>query len=157
MSAAVRPHYCTDPDVTWGRGRGCPLVVHYWVLGGFAIGAQLASIPRYDDSANGRLGGVCAHCWQVTGGWRGGVLKIARRIWEVGVAGSPVIGRRRGRSQQYCGGLDCGLPLVAFVKGSLHYRTVVCPVRRSVCDIGVLWQNGWMDQDATWLAQATLC
>jgi len=29
--------------------------------------------------------------WRVTGG----VLKIARRIWEVGVAGSPVIGRRR--------------------------------------------------------------
>jgi len=25
-----------------------------------------------------------------------GVLKIARRVWEVGVAGSPVIGRRRG-------------------------------------------------------------
>jgi len=21
--------YCTDPDVTWGRGRGCFLVVHY--------------------------------------------------------------------------------------------------------------------------------
>jgi len=31
LSAAVRPHYCTDPDVTWGHGRGCPLVVHYWV------------------------------------------------------------------------------------------------------------------------------
>jgi len=31
LSAAARPHYCTDPDVTWGRGRGCPLVVHYWV------------------------------------------------------------------------------------------------------------------------------
>ena len=30
LSAAVRPHYCTDPYVTWGRGRGCPLVVHYW-------------------------------------------------------------------------------------------------------------------------------
>jgi len=30
LSAAVRPHYCPDPDVTWGRGRGCPLVVHYW-------------------------------------------------------------------------------------------------------------------------------
>ena len=30
LSAAVRPHYCTDPDVAWGRGRGCPLVVHYW-------------------------------------------------------------------------------------------------------------------------------
>jgi len=22
--------YCTDPDVTWGSGRGCPLLVHYW-------------------------------------------------------------------------------------------------------------------------------
>jgi len=63
LSAAVRPHYYTDPDITWGRGRGLPLVVHYWA---------------------------------------------------VGVAGSPVIGRRRGRSQHYCGGLDCGLPLVAF-------------------------------------------
>jgi len=21
---------CTDPDVTWGSGMGCPLVVHYW-------------------------------------------------------------------------------------------------------------------------------
>ena len=30
LSAAVGPHYCTDPDVTWGHGRGCPLVVHYW-------------------------------------------------------------------------------------------------------------------------------
>ena len=26
----------------------------------------------------------------------GGILKIARRIWEVGVAGSPVIGSQRG-------------------------------------------------------------
>ena len=30
LSAAICPHYCTDPDVTWGRGRGCSLVVHYW-------------------------------------------------------------------------------------------------------------------------------
>ena len=30
LSAAVRPHYCMDPDVTWGRVRGCLLVVHYW-------------------------------------------------------------------------------------------------------------------------------
>jgi len=29
--------------------------------------------------------------WRVTGG----VLKIARRIWEVGVVGSPVTGRRQ--------------------------------------------------------------
>ena len=30
LSAAACPHYCTDPDATWGSGRGCPLVVHYW-------------------------------------------------------------------------------------------------------------------------------
>ena len=30
LSTAVCPHYCTDPDVTWRHGRGCPLVVHYW-------------------------------------------------------------------------------------------------------------------------------
>jgi len=30
LSAVVRPHYCTDPDITWGHGRGCPLFVHYW-------------------------------------------------------------------------------------------------------------------------------
>ena len=30
LSAAACPHYCTDPDVSWGSGRGCPLVVHYW-------------------------------------------------------------------------------------------------------------------------------
>ena len=30
LSLAAFPHYCTDPDVTWGSGSGCPLVVHYW-------------------------------------------------------------------------------------------------------------------------------
>ena len=30
LSAAACPHYCTDLDVTWGSGRGYPLVVHYW-------------------------------------------------------------------------------------------------------------------------------
>jgi len=30
LSSAVCPNYCMDPDVTWGSGRGCPLVVHYW-------------------------------------------------------------------------------------------------------------------------------
>jgi len=30
LSLATFPHYCTDPDVNWGNGRGCPLVVHYW-------------------------------------------------------------------------------------------------------------------------------
>jgi len=30
LSAAACLHYCTDPDVTWGSDRGCPLVVHDW-------------------------------------------------------------------------------------------------------------------------------
>jgi len=30
LSAAACRHYCTDPDVTWGSGRGCLLVVHCW-------------------------------------------------------------------------------------------------------------------------------
>jgi len=30
LSLAEFPHYCTDPDVSWGNGRGFPLVVHYW-------------------------------------------------------------------------------------------------------------------------------
>jgi len=32
-------------------------------------------------------------------------------------------------------------------------QTVVCPFCLSVlsvCDVGVLWPNGWIDQDETW-------
>ena len=39
MSAAACPHYCTNADVTWSNGRGCPLVVHYW--------ADLQSVHRF--------------------------------------------------------------------------------------------------------------
>ena len=54
---------------------------------------KLASVPRYDDIERTADWAGSA---RAAGGWRGGVLRIARRIWEVGVAGSPVIGRRRG-------------------------------------------------------------
>ena len=30
LPLAACPHYCTDPDVTWRNGTGCPLVVHCW-------------------------------------------------------------------------------------------------------------------------------
>jgi len=30
------------------------------------------------------------------------------------------------------------------------YTTVVCPVCLSVCNVGVLWPNGWVDRGATW-------
>jgi len=60
LSAAVRPHYCTDPDVTWGVVEAAPSCAQ---LGEFALGAwvallwqhnanpsyKLASIPRYYD------------------------------------------------------------------------------------------------------------
>ena len=59
LSTAVRPHYCMDPDVTWGHGRGCPLVEHYWadLQSGHGLlwqhnanpSYKLASILRYDD------------------------------------------------------------------------------------------------------------
>jgi len=78
LSAAACPHYCTDPAVTWGSGRGCPLVVHYWAdlqsvhgLRCYGNNAnpnyKLASIPRYDDIVR-TLGEVSARCWPVTGG-----------------------------------------------------------------------------------------
>jgi len=30
LSLTAFLHYCMDPDVSSGNGRGCPLVVHYW-------------------------------------------------------------------------------------------------------------------------------
>jgi len=79
VSAAVCPHYCTDPDVTWGRGRGCPLVVRYWADLQSAHGLRCL----WQHNVNPSLRGVFARCLLVTGGWR-------------------------RRSQHYCGGLDCG-------------------------------------------------
>jgi len=45
-----------------------------------------------------------------------------------------------------------GRPFVKRFK--LCYQTVVCPVLSicPVCNVGVLWPNGWMDQDETWHA-----
>jgi len=43
LSLDAFPHCCTDPDVTWGNGRGtlpCAL------LGGFAIGASVSLTTR---------------------------------------------------------------------------------------------------------------
>ena len=31
LSLAAFPHYCTDPNVTLGNGRGCSLVVYCWM------------------------------------------------------------------------------------------------------------------------------
>jgi len=82
VSAAVRPHYCTDPDVTWGRGKDCPLVVHYWadlqsVHARVALlwqhnanpSYKLASMPRYNILRTlGVVRALLAGDWRVTGG-----------------------------------------------------------------------------------------
>jgi len=39
LSLAAFPHCCTDPDVTGGNSRGCPLVVQYW--------ANVQSVHRF--------------------------------------------------------------------------------------------------------------
>ena len=64
LSAAVRPHYFTDLDVTWGRGRDCPLVVHYW--------ADLQSVHglRCYGNVPGD-GGRCQNCAPYMGSGRG--------------------------------------------------------------------------------------
>ena len=80
-----------NPDVTWGRGRGCPLVVHYW--------ADLQSAHELRCYGNITRTLVYAGCARVADQWPagdGGVLKHARRISQVGVARWPVTGRRRG-------------------------------------------------------------
>ena len=57
LYAAVRPHYCTDPYVTWGRDRGCSLVVHYW--------ADLQSVHRLRCYGNITRTLVYARCARV--------------------------------------------------------------------------------------------
>jgi len=58
LSAAVLPHYCTDPDVTWGRGiEAAPSCA---LLGGFAIIAPVALL--WQHNANPSLRGVRARC-----------------------------------------------------------------------------------------------
>jgi len=41
-----------------------------------------------------------------------------------------------------------GQPFVKWF--TLCYQSLVCPVACLSCDVGVLWPDGWMDQDATW-------
>jgi len=51
LSLAAFPHYCTDPDVTSGNDRGCPVVVHYW--------ADLQSVHRFRCYDNIALNAKC--------------------------------------------------------------------------------------------------
>ena len=44
----------------------------------------------------------------------------------------------------------CCATVCKTVHATLSDRCPVCAVCLSVCDVGLLWLNGWMDQDATW-------
>jgi len=44
LSAAACIHYCTDPDVAWGSGRGTTSCAQ---LGGFAIGARVVLLWQH--------------------------------------------------------------------------------------------------------------
>jgi len=53
LSVYPRPaaclHYCTDPGVTWGSGRGCPPSCA--LLGGFAIGTWVALLWQHNANS----------------------------------------------------------------------------------------------------------
>jgi len=106
LSVAVHPHYCTDPDVTWGRGRGCPLVVHYWAglqsvhglrcYGNITrnlmrgVRALLISDRQVLMAAFSKLRAVYCKCaWHrgwLAGDWpsTGGILHITAAAWTAG-------------------------------------------------------------------------
>ena len=52
LSAAVRPHYCTDPDVTWGMVEATPSCA---LFGGFAIGARVALLWQHNANRSYKL------------------------------------------------------------------------------------------------------
>ena len=102
LYAAACPHYCTDPDVTWGSGRGCPgpLVVNYWADLQSVHGLRCyGNITRTLVTSLRPSRYMTTECersaWSARAArwWLGGgVLKIGRRIWEVGVADWPSTG-----------------------------------------------------------------
>jgi len=53
LSLAAFPHYCMDPDITWGNGRRYRQVVHYWQnlrpVHGFR---SMTTWPEHKRSAN---------------------------------------------------------------------------------------------------------
>jgi len=57
LSLAAFPHYCTDPDVTWGMV-GVPS--SYALLGGFAICAQV-SLLRQHSAEHEMSASACTH------------------------------------------------------------------------------------------------
>jgi len=70
LSLAAFSHYCTDPYVTWGNGRRCPVVVHYW--------ADLQSVHGfrcYDNIAPNANVSECLYSLYAWFTWGGVILQ----------------------------------------------------------------------------------
>ena len=70
LSLAAFPHYCMDLDVTWGNGRRCPVVVHYW--------ADLQSVHGfrcYDNIAPNTNVSECLYSLYAWFTWKGVILQ----------------------------------------------------------------------------------
>ena len=60
LSFAKCLHYCTDPDVTLGNGRGCPHSCS--LLGGFAIRARLSLLWQHTRLMRNISEDTSTHC-----------------------------------------------------------------------------------------------
>ena len=60
LSIAACPHYSTDPDVTWGNSRGCPLFCE--LFGRFAIGVRVSLLWQHSPNAKCQRVLVLALC-----------------------------------------------------------------------------------------------
>jgi len=86
------------------------------LLGGFAIGARVALLWQHNANPSYKLASILWYDDIVrTDGWAGSAGDGGRpqnRAPHTGSGRRPAAGG--GRSQHYCGSLECGLPLVAF-------------------------------------------
>jgi len=93
LCAAACLHYCTDPDVTWGSGRGCPLIVHHWAdlqsvhglrcYGNIACLYSLCAWLKLSSAFWNTWLGVRKSIWPVKNWWGAGVVILsgARCKW----------------------------------------------------------------------------
>ena len=73
LSLAAFPHYCMDPDLTWGNGRRGLLVVYYW--------ADLRSVHGFRCAEREISASACTRCMP---GWTAFTTRIvSHRNWFV--------------------------------------------------------------------------
>ena len=71
-------------------------------------------------------------------------LKLLTNIQFTSENGRQILHHRRHPSRRFWA------TVCEMIYPVLSDHCLSCPVCLSVCNIGVLWPDGWMDQDATW-------